>query len=217
MHADPEPPTPIANDAGATAAAAAPRSADADDDAQERLLAFFKALADANRLRLVGLLAGGSHSVEDLAAALGLDSSTVSHHLRRLAGVGLVRARAEGPYSIYELDRAALERMARELLADDALPRLAGGADLGAFDRKVLDTFTGPDGRFTAFPTQRKKYLVLVRHAAGAFEAGRTYDEAEVNEALLRFDDDTARLRRSLVDEGLMRRDRDGGRYWLVG
>jgi predicted transcriptional regulator len=180
------------------------------------LLEFFKALADGNRLRLVGVLAQAPRSVEDLAAALDLDSSTVSHHLKRLARVGLVHARAEGPYSLYALDFDALQSLAREHLAAEALPRLADGVDLAAFDRKVLATFTDGDGRILAFPRQQKKYLVLVRHALQAFEPDVVYGEAQVNERLARFNDDTARLRRSLVDHGLMRRDRDGGRYWRV-
>ncbi len=185
-------------------------------DTDSTLLRFFKALADANRLKLIGVLAREPQSVEDLAAALDLDSSTVSHHLKRLAAVGLVSARAEGPYSVYSLNVEALQSMAREHLAEEALPRLAGDADLGAFDRKVLATFTDADGRITAFPSQRKKALVLVRHTLQVFEQGVVYDEAQVNERLARFNDDTARMRRSLVDFGFVQRDRDGGRYWLV-
>jgi DNA-binding transcriptional ArsR family regulator len=60
------------------------------------MLAFFKALADANRLKIVGLLAQRPYSGEELAALLGLKPSTISHHLSRLAQVGLVSARAEG-------------------------------------------------------------------------------------------------------------------------
>lgn len=159
---------------------------------------------------------GQGFAVEDLAAALGLDSSTVSHHLKRLARVGLVSARAEGPYSVYALDLDRLQSMAREHLAEEALPRLADDVDLGAFDRKVLTTFTDAEGRITAFPSQHKKYMVLVRHTLQAFEAGAEYNEAQINERLARFNEDTARLRRSLVDAGLMGRDRDGSRYWVA-
>ncbi len=63
------------------------------------LVAFFKALADANRLKIVGLLARQPYSVEELAALLDLKPSTVSHHLSRLAEVGLVSARAESYYN----------------------------------------------------------------------------------------------------------------------
>jgi len=72
------------------------------------LLAFFKALADASRLRIVGLLARKPHTVEELAALLGLRASTVSHHLARLVAVDLVSARADGHYHVYSLDTDAL-------------------------------------------------------------------------------------------------------------
>lgn len=180
------------------------------------LLDFFKALADANRLKIIGVLAQEPRTVEQLAAALGIDGSTVSHHLRRLATAGLVEARADGYYNVYSLRTDHLQAMARDLLTEDALPKLADGLDVDAFERKVLATFLDDDGRFRAFPAQEKKYLVLVRYALEAFEAGVEYGEREVNERLQRFHDDTARLRRSFVDYGLMRRDRDGGRYWRV-
>jgi hypothetical protein len=80
----------------------------------------------------------------------------------------------------------------------------------------VLATFVAPDARFTSFPTQHEKYLVLVRSTLPAFDPGGDDSEAEVNERLARFHEDTAGRRRSLVDLGFMRRDRDGGRYWLV-
>ncbi len=65
------------------------------------LVVFFKALADANRLKIVGLLARQEYSVEELAALLNLKAPTISHHLSKLAEAGLVSARAEGYYSIY--------------------------------------------------------------------------------------------------------------------
>jgi DNA-binding transcriptional ArsR family regulator len=185
-------------------------------DPHPDLLAFFKALADQNRLRIVGLLAQAPQTVEQLAAALGIGSPTASHHLRRLADVGLVHARAEGPYSVYALDSEPLHDLARRLLGDESLPALAADADVDAFDRQVLATFVGPDGRFAAFPTQAKKALVLVRHALQAFAHGETYTEKQVNERLLRFSDDTARIRRAFVDHGFMRRTPDGARYWRV-
>ena len=55
----------------------------------QELLAFFKALADANRLKILGLLATEEMTVEQLAAVLDLRPSTISHHLARLSQVGL--------------------------------------------------------------------------------------------------------------------------------
>ena len=108
----------------------------------EELLEFFKALADANRLKIIGVLAQQPSTVEQLAAMLGLQSSTVSRHLSYLAHVGLVSARAEGYYSVYRFEAAALEAMAKRLLARETLPAVAADVDLDAFDRKVLRDFT---------------------------------------------------------------------------
>lgn len=186
------------------------------DDPNQELLTFFKALADANRLRIVGVLAQEPRSVEQLAAALGLESSTVSHHLRRLSGAGLVEAKADGYYSVYSLRTDALEAKARTLLGREDLPGLAGDADLDAFDRKVLATFVGEDGTFQALPRQERKVRVLLRRTLAAFEPGQRYPERDVNERLARFHEDTAHLRRRLVDFGLMQREGGGGEYWLT-
>jgi predicted transcriptional regulator len=190
------------------------------DEAQlnptEELLQFCKALADANRLKIVGLLAQQPYSVEQLAALLGLGASTVSHHLARLAQAGLVTARAEGYYSVYSLQTEHLQGMARRLLSNGDLPRLAEDVDLDAFDRKVLAAFTDADGRIKAFPAQEKKFLVLLRHVVQAFQPGTRYPEKQVNEILSHYHEDTATLRRSLVDHGLMAREGGGGAYWRL-
>jgi biotin operon repressor len=177
-------------------------------------LEVFKALADPNRLKIVGLLAQKPYSVEELAANLGLGASTVSHHLSRLSRAGLTSARAEGYNNMYSLQLDALQGIARRMLSRDELATLARDVDLDSFDRKVLATFTGPDGGIRAFPVQEKKYLVVLRHVLQAFERGRRYGEKEMNEILLRFNPDTARLRRSLVTFGMMQREGGGGDYW---
>jgi predicted transcriptional regulator len=187
-----------------------------DPGQTDELVAFFKALSDANRLKIVALLAVGERSVEDLAAKLDLTSSTVSHHLARLSAIGLVSARAEGYYSIYRLEEGALAGMAHRLLKDETLPAVAADVELDVFDRKVLETYLGADGRIKAFPVQRKKDLVILRHVARVFEPRRRYSEKEVNAMLRRFNDDTARLRRYLVEFGFMQREGGGGAYWLA-
>jgi predicted transcriptional regulator len=182
--------------------------------AVEELLSFFRALADQSRLKIVGLLAQKPYPVEQLSALLGIGESTVSHHLSRLSEAGLVTARAEGHYSVYSLQPDAVSQMARRLLRTERLAELAGGIDTTTFDRRVLASFTGPDGRFTAFPAQEKKYLVLLRHVLKEFQPGVRYSERKVNDILRRYSDDTARLRRSLVEFGLMDREGGGRDYW---
>ena len=178
------------------------------------LLTFFKALADANRLKIVGLLSQEAYPVEQLAAMLSLRPSTVSHHLSRLTEAGLVSARVEGYYSVYRLEVGALEAMARRLLSREGLPEAAAGVDRTAYDRKVIADFSTPDGRLKTIPAQHKKLLAILGHVVRSFELDRRYPEPEVNAILRRFHDDTATLRRELVGAGLMARE--AGQYWRV-
>jgi DNA-binding transcriptional ArsR family regulator len=75
-----------------------------DDDQVERLAGIFRALGDPTRVRIVSLLAGGELCVCDLAAALGMTQSAVSHQLRTLRDLGLVRWRRDGRQVFYTLD-----------------------------------------------------------------------------------------------------------------
>jgi ArsR family transcriptional regulator len=69
-----------------------------------RLSAMFKALSDPNRLRIVSLLAHNELCVCDVAAALGMTQSAVSHQLRHMREMRLVRKRREGRMMYYSLD-----------------------------------------------------------------------------------------------------------------
>lgn len=79
----------------------------------ENVSRLFALLADPTRLRLVSALAPGELCVCDLAAATGINRSTVSHQLRTLREGRLVRARREGRVVFYALD----DEHVRELLA----------------------------------------------------------------------------------------------------
>ncbi len=62
----------------------------------QTLLLFFKALADENRLKMIGILAEQECSVEELAAMLHLKAPTVSHHLAKLKELELVEITSPG-------------------------------------------------------------------------------------------------------------------------
>ena len=64
----------------------------------------FALLADPTRLRLLAALATGELCVCDLAAATGVNRTTVSHQLRTLREGRLVRSRREGRVIFYSLD-----------------------------------------------------------------------------------------------------------------
>mgnify|MGYP000144444876 CR=1 FL=1 len=178
------------------------------------LVSIFKALADSSRLKIVGLLAQQPYSVEQLAALLDLKPSTVSHHLARLSEVGLVSARAESYYNVYQLDKGVLEETTRRIFSSEQISAVTADVDLEAYDRKVVNDFTRPDGRLSDIPAQRKKREAILRHVVKAFEPGKRYSEKQVNEILSGFHADTATLRRELVGYKLMEREGDGEDYW---
>jgi predicted transcriptional regulator len=182
----------------------------------DELLAFFKALSDANRLKIVGLLAQKTYSVEELAAILDLRPSTVSHHLSRLSQVGLVSAKAESYYNLYSLETDALQGMAQRLLAQDTMPAVTADVDLDAYDRQVVKNYMSADGTLKAIPLKQRKFEAILRYVVQAFEPGEKYSEKQVNEILSQYNEDTAVLRRGLVDRQIMARQADGAVYWLT-
>lgn len=187
-----------------------------DSTLTEELLTFFKALADAQRLKIIGLLAQEAHTVEQLAALLNISPSTTSHHLSKLASAGLVEARTDGHYYFYFLKTDTLEAMAQRLLKSENLPRLSADVEGEAYERKIIQNFTDSSGRLKSLPAQEKKFQVLLRYVARAFQAGRRYTEKEVNEILARYHEDTASLRRGLIEYHLMERESSGKEYWLA-
>ena len=69
-----------------------------------RLAALYKAMGDPNRLRMLLALRDGEMCVCDLAALTGISDSAVSHALRRLKDLALVKNRREGQILYYSLD-----------------------------------------------------------------------------------------------------------------
>jgi len=180
----------------------------------EQLLMFFRALADSNRLKIIGLLSQQPYSVEQLAAMLALRPPTVSHHLKVLSEARLVSARAESYYNLYQLEPGVLEQIASRLVAQDKLPSMAAEVDLEAYDRMVLQNLLLPDGRFKVIPAQRKKREVVLRYILKSFQPGMHYTEKQVNEILAHFHEDTATLRREMIVYKFM--ERSEGEYWRI-
>ncbi|BAZ25002.1 transcriptional regulator, smtB homolog [Kalymmatonema gypsitolerans NIES-4073] len=69
----------------------------------QRMAEFFSFLGDANRLRILSLLAEQELCVSDLAAALNMSESAVSHQLRNLRAMRLVSYRKQGRNVFYRL------------------------------------------------------------------------------------------------------------------
>ena len=70
----------------------------------DRLALTFKIMGDPTRLNIIMGLRGGEMCVCDIAAYIGISESAVSHQLRRLRELCLVRSRRDGQVLYYTLD-----------------------------------------------------------------------------------------------------------------
>jgi DNA-binding transcriptional ArsR family regulator len=89
-----------------------------DEEETDREIKVFKAAADATRLRILKLLAGGELCICEIMLALKKPQSSISHNLSILEDAGLVKERKEGKWCRYRIsDEAVMDmiNLARQL------------------------------------------------------------------------------------------------------
>lgn len=174
---------------------------------EEQVLRLFKCLADRSRLRIVQSLLREEMYVELLAQRLALTPATISFHLKKLEEAGLVTSRPDQYYTMYALRREELTLPVVELIADATDQSSQQELREEQYRKKVIDTFF-EYGRLKAIPAQRKKERICLEEIAKALESGRVYTEPELSEVLLTFHEDYCTLRRDMISEGLLRREK---------
>lgn len=168
------------------------------------------ALLDPTRLMVAGALVGAQRTAGEVASHTGLDREKVLTAIGTLRQAGLVEADGDR----YSLPAAALRDLAAQVSDPVAPMDPYIGAGMSDEERVVLSRFFR--GRsLVEIPTSRAKRLVVLERIALEFDLGRRYPESAVNDVLRVFHPDVAALRRHLVDEGLL--DRDRGEYWRSG
>lgn len=175
-------------------------------------LSFFKVLANENRLKMLGLLAQQEYTGEEIATILSIQPATVSHHLARLAEIGLVSARADGYYSVYALRAERLRTLSDEHLSTDAFIRLTNDLDLQAYENQVLHEYIQSDNQLQEIPNQIKRRKIILAHIVRSFKPGVRYSEGQVDRILGKIYEDPTALRVELLDQKYLTRDEDG--YW---
>ena len=75
-----------------------------DEQMAVNMAELFHTLSDPTRFRIISSLVEGEMNVSSLAEAIGMERSTISHQLRGLRQMRLVRARKIGRQVIYSLD-----------------------------------------------------------------------------------------------------------------
>lgn len=172
-----------------------------------------KALADETRLKIAAALLEAPHCTEELATRLKRAPATISFHLRKLDEAGLVVKRKTQYYLMYALRHELLETTIAALISPDTGTERVEQRRLEKDRHKVLQTFF-KDGRLVKIPKQWRKRRIVLEQILYAFEAGREYDEAELNQRIHAFNDDHCLIRRLLVDERLMMRN--GQKYCRI-
>lgn len=192
---------------------------------QEDLAILLNALADPERIAILGLLSQGESLVRTVAEARQIPAADAFRHIYEMHHVGLLNLRMAGPENYYRTNPNRIAKlqayMSRIMTAPtvDETP-VSDNAwidelDWPEEDKKVLREYTF-DGRLTTVQIKEKKWLVVLRWIVQRFEPGTRYTEKQVNAILTEIHKDYATIRRDLIDFGFMQRERGGAAYWLT-
>lgn len=149
----------------------------------------------------------GARTRTQIVERTGLGEAQVTSSLTRLVRGRIVTSDADG-FTVRE------EVFGDAARADAPKPP---AEDFGSSDpatTKVLRAFLR-HRRLVSIPAAGRKRAIVLEYLSSTFEPGRRYPEAEVNALLRSFHDDTAALRRYLVEGGDLTRDH--GEYWRSG
>ncbi|WP_408646488.1 ArsR/SmtB family transcription factor [Tumebacillus avium] len=80
------------------------KSAELPEEQVAELATIFQALGDATRVRIIHALVQSEMCVCDLAAVLGMTQSAISHQLRTLRNLRIIKRRKEGRVAYYSID-----------------------------------------------------------------------------------------------------------------
>ncbi|MCB0103274.1 MAG: DUF2087 domain-containing protein [Anaerolineales bacterium] len=174
------------------------------------MLDFVKAMSDPDRLRIVGLLSQKSASRKEIAEQLNLSPKDSLTHLGFLEFIGVVH-QTDGVFTLNE-DKLATVGKERFFAENKGF---IPPEELDEFSKKILRTYLNEDGSIRQIP-ESKKIQPILKYLAGQFEFDKNYTEREVNTIIKRFHEDTAGLRRDLIEAGLLARESDGSKYWKV-
>jgi len=177
----------------------------------DKMLDFIKAMSDPERLRIIGLLSQGSATRAEVAERLNLSPKDSLTHLGLLEFVGVI-SQTDG---VFTLNNDKLATLGKENLIGEGDNRFVPPVHLDEASKKILRDFLNADGVIRQIPEQ-KKIQPILDYLIQNFEFDRIYTEKEVNAIIKRFNEDSAGLRRDLVDADMLARESDGSKYWRV-
>ena len=78
-----------------------------------------------------------------------------------------------------------------------------------------IDQFFRPDGTLISIPVKAAKKIAVLKHIASNLSADAKYPEKELNAIIANYHDDTAAIRRHMIEFGILERD-GASVYWLI-
>lgn len=158
-------------------------------------------LAEPDRRSVFAALVLGARRVPEVVSATGLGRSEAAMALQKLVAGGLASTDAQRDHyePVAQVFKAAMrtERRVAGSTSDGA----------GSYFRR---------GRLLAIPNEAGVRGRVLGLAVDSFDFEPSYNEAQVNAVCAEWHDDWVGLRRALIDEGLLARDRSGARYHRV-
>ena len=77
-----------------------------------------------------------------------------------------------------------------------------------------VEQFFEEDGSLKQIPAKQSKKIAVLKIIASSLEPNRRYSEKELNQLIAKFNDDTAAIRRHMIEFKILERDKESI-YWL--
>ena len=180
---------------------------------EQKAIALFKCLADKSRLLILKSLMKEDLYVELLAERLDLTAATVSFHLRKLSDADAVSSYKSQYYTMYSLNREIFDISLLDILKEESDETIIQNQREEEYRQRVLASYF-EYGRLITIPAQRKKKRIVLEEIVKDISYDRKYTEQEINQIILRYHDDFCTLRRDMIAEKLLNRDRN--EYWKL-
>lgn len=180
---------------------------------ESEAIILFKCLADQSRLQILKSLTIEDMYVERLAQRLDLSPSTISFHLKKLAEAGAVTSYKNQYYTMYSLCADIFKTSILDIIKAESDGASAQAQRDALYRKRVIDAFF-EYGKLKAIPSQRKKERIILEVIVESFEFNRVYTEREVNIIIADFHDDFCTIRRDMIGERLLDRNKSG--YWRI-
>jgi len=196
-----------------------------DSNEQLYFLSMLKAISDPNRLHLLRIVSESGCTVQDIAKQMHLPEAQISEYLTLLHANGFLRLTMLNQHCLYHFKPEVIDildgyvhQLGKPLMIKEkpvSDNQWIDSLDMTPEEKSILVKRTF-NGRLTDMPTKDKERRVILRWVASKFEAGVRYTEKQVNEIIkTHIHPDYATIRRDLIEDGFMKRERGGAEYWL--